>query len=217
MIDLAGQKFGRLTALREVERAGAARRWECKCNCGTIGVFRQGNLRNGHSKSCGCLQVENGQRVGRTDKRRHGCAVKGAVTAEYRAWRNMISRCYDPGATGFYRYGGRGIAVCDRWLNGAGSLAGFECFLADLGLRPSPAHSIDRYPNNDGNYEPDNVRWATRREQQNNMASNRTVTVAGATMTIAQAARQLGIKISIVRSRIHRGASPEDALSSTRR
>lgn len=81
---------------------------------------------------------------------------------EYRAWRNMLTRCYNPNASSFKYYGGRGITVCERWQRS------FDAFLADVGPAPSNEHSIDRFPNNNGNYELGNVRWATHEEQQKN-------------------------------------------------
>lgn len=88
--------------------------------------------------------------------------VPGTVHPLYSTWRGMIRRCHDPRTSAFDGYGGRGIRVCDRWRHS------FETFLSDVGPRPSPKHSIDRFPDNDGNYEPGNVRWATPKEQSNN-------------------------------------------------
>jgi hypothetical protein len=118
----------------------------------------------------------------------------------------MIQRCSNPKATRYERYGGRGIKVCDRWVES------FDAFLADVGPRPSAWHSIDRYPDNDGNYEPGNVRWATAAEQQQNQSANRMVRVGGFDLCIAEAARLLGINVATVRTRIHSGQSPEEAL-----
>lgn len=83
----------------------------------------------------------------------------------YGNWMGMIQRCYNPRSDSYYRYGGRGIKVCDRWLNGTEDLSGFDCFVLDMGPRPSKRHQIDRYPNNDGDYEPGNCRWATKKQQ----------------------------------------------------
>lgn len=106
---------------------------------------------------------------------------------EYRAWRNMRDRCYNPNIHNYFRYGGRGIVVCERWLNS------FNDFLSDMGLRPSPNHTIDRFPNNDGNYEPTNCAWRTPKEQANNRSSNTIITHNGISRTISEWAGSFGI------------------------
>jgi len=122
--------------------------WLCTCDCGENKVIMSGNLHNGTSRSCGC---RNGQP-------RHGLRN----TPEYRAWSAMKTRCYNKKTGDKYRiYGGRGITVCREWLHN------FPAFLEHIGNRPSTGHSLDRI-NNNGNYEPGNVRWATRKEQQQN-------------------------------------------------
>ena len=153
--DLTGLKFHRLTV---IEYAGATRPpkralWKCKCDCGSICEVIATHLRNGNTKSCGCLRNEVAG--GRT--RTHGLSK----TREYETWCHMIQRCEDPRQPGYKHWGGRGITICDRWRND------FEAFLADMGHRPSAKHSLDRI-NNDGNYEPSNCRWATRHEQARN-------------------------------------------------
>jgi hypothetical protein len=92
---------------------------------------------------------------------------------EYQVWRGMIRRCEDPKHDSYRYYGARGIRLCDRWRNGEDGQSGFECFLADMGTRPTPQHSIDRYPNNDGNYSKYNCRWATASEQSLNQRPRR--------------------------------------------
>jgi hypothetical protein len=120
---------------------------------------------------------------------------------EYRCWESMIRRCTNPKSTDFKNYGGRGITICDRWR------ASFEAFYADVGSRPSPDHSLDRYPDVNGNYEPGNVRWATRTDQARNRRSNRIVEIDGEKMSLAEAAERTGTSYSTAKKRLHRGAS----------
>lgn len=142
--NLTGKSFGRLTVvcLASTNRYG----WECLCICGSKTVVITASLRNGHTRSCGCLQREA--------VTKHG--FKGTPT--WNSWRNMRSRCRDPHHISYSSYGGRGIKVCDRWNS-------FENFLADMGERPT-GKSIDRIDNN-GNYEPGNCMWSTPGEQIN--------------------------------------------------
>lgn len=129
--------------------------WQCRCDCGVEKVIRGYHLRNGHSRSCGCLQKEITRR-----RATHGHCKNRTETAEYRAWCSMRDRCYRPTQSSFKNYGARGIKVCDRWSS-------YEHFFADMGSKPSPKYSLDRI-NNDGDYEPSNCRWATRSVQSAN-------------------------------------------------
>ncbi len=153
---LVGQTFGRLTVLRKdavLERGAAT--WVCQCTCGKIAIVRQLNLRNGNTRSCGCYQAE----TRRIANRKHG----KSTTREYRTWDGIKKRCRDPKQHNYKYYGGRGIKVCDRWLHS------FENFLEDMGPKPTPyrSYSIDRI-NPNGDYAPDNCRWATAAEQERN-------------------------------------------------
>jgi hypothetical protein len=134
--------------------------WLCRCDCGTEAIRSNKVLRGGESKSCGCWQREIARNGAKHGESRRGPG--GGPTPEYRALHGLIQRCTNPRNPAWKDYGGRGIKVCERWLSS------YEDFLADVGRRPSPAYSLDRYPNNNGHYEPSNIRWATRKEQNNN-------------------------------------------------
>jgi hypothetical protein len=159
-VDLTGQTFWRLTVLRLAdEQRGHDRRWLCRCSCGKEAVRARGELKRGEARSCGCLRVETTKARGEAN-RKHGAAGDHAESPEYRSWVEMRRRCSNPNFIGYAHYGGRGITVCRRWDD-------FAAFLADMGTKPSPAHSIDRI-NPDGHYEPGNCRWTTPKEQANN-------------------------------------------------
>lgn len=158
--DLAGQTFGRLTVQGRVgvDSHGRNSIWLCRCECGTEVRARADHLRSGRMRSCGCLRVEVTQRT----KTKHGHARQNEPRHPlYHTWAHMVERCHDPRRAGYQWYGARGIKVCERWRRD------FTAFLADMGPRPSPKHSLDRI-NNDGDYEPGNVRWATAKEQRAN-------------------------------------------------
>lgn len=129
-----------------------------------------------------------------------------AGTVEYSCWGKMKTRCHDPNDQSYARYGGRGIAVCDRWRES------FENFFEDMGFKPSPRHSIER-KNNNGPYCKENCTWATRLEQNNNTSQNRRITFGGQTMTLAQWGRSLGLNWHTLNNRLRRGWSLENALT----
>lgn len=174
-LDLTGQTFGRLTVLSSFHRAGEPKaRWLCKCSCGKTHTPTTLDLRSGRTRSCGCFRRE----VNSVPDPKHN-------HREYGIWNGMIQRCYNPNRARFNRYGGRGIRVCDEWR------ASFERFFADLGPSPSKTHSLERI-DNDGHYEPGNVRWATKKEQSRNTRRNVPLTLNGETLLLTEWAKRLG-------------------------
>lgn len=194
-VDLTGQKFGRLTVIKRAKNrtrpsGGTVVRWACQCDCGRIVVVDSYALRSGHTQSCGCRKID----ILLTHSKKHG--LSGSFG--YRTWDTMIQRCTNPNHKHFLSYGGRGITVCDKWRNS------FQSFFDDISKLPhfgEYGYTLDRI-NVNGNYEPDNVRWATKKEQQNNMRSNRLITYNDETKTISQWAEELGFNTNTLYARI---------------
>lgn len=173
-LKIAGQKFNRLTAWARVwTNEDNKVVWFFDCECGGIEIATAKDVVNGHIKSCGCLLSEKTATRNRENKT-HGMKS----TPEYQAWASMKNRCSNRKDRVFLDYGARGISVCARWTGENG----FQNFFADMGPRPigftktgRPEYSLDRWPNNDGNYEPSNCRWATYKEQNKNRRRFRAV------------------------------------------
>jgi len=191
LIDLTGQQFSYLTAIRHIKNGKS--RWLCRCVCGKETVVLSYRLRSGRVRSCGCKRMEliiaknkaRGFRGGRQNR------------PLYNTWLGMVQRCTNPESSCYQHYGGRGITVCDRWLNS------FDAFSEDMGPRPK-GKSIDRIDNNKG-YSPDNCRWATRHEQMNNTRQNVWIEHNGVTMTASQWSRELGINVRTLCDRAKKG------------
>jgi hypothetical protein len=156
LVNLTGRRFGRWTVISRAGTVCKQARWNCLCDCGSTSVVYGGNLRNGASTSCGCYFSE--ALIARQTI--HG----KSGTPTFNSWASMWDRCTNENANQFKDYGGRGIKVCERWKS-------FVNFLADMGEKPD-ALTLDRYPNNNGNYEPGNCRWATRSQQNRNRRDN---------------------------------------------
>ena len=185
-------KFDRLTPVFYL----GCRRWRLRCSCGNEHEALIDNLISRGVRSCGCLRLKGNPTHG---MRRW---------PEYKVWRSMKERCTNEKHPGFDKWGGRGIRVCARWIDS------FENFIADMGRRPSHLHSIDRYPDMNGNYEPGNCRWATWEEQQNNRRNSRLYTLDGLTLSIHQWSRETGIPAPTLWGRINRhGWTLERALT----
>lgn len=206
--DLTGKRFTRLTVVGEARSPRGALMWQCQCDCGTMVTTIAGKLNSGHTKSCGCFNRDQiGRRV-----RTHGHCRPGQRSAEYRCWAHLKGRCLCPTDSGFAHYGGRGITVCKRWLEGEGGVGPFECFLADMGPRPSEKHSIDRI-DNDGPYSPENCRWVEQKAQCRNRRSNRKIEINGEVLTAPEISERYGIPFSVLNDRLCNGWSIERALS----
>jgi hypothetical protein len=177
--------------------------WLCRCDCGIEREVDASNLRAGTTKSCGCILAErNAASIANKKKR-----IYKPQSVEYVTWKRMRSRCFNHNSPDFKDYGGRGITICDRW-------SVFANFLADMGKKPSPSHSIDRYPDNDGNYEPGNCRWATPVEQARNKRTTRWIEYQGQLMSTAEACERAGLEHDLVLDRLNvLGWSEYDAIN----
>lgn len=196
VIDHTGQRFGRLVVVRVAGKRKAETVWLCQCDCGKQKEICGVNLRGG-TQSCGCLQREG---VSRRMKK-HG----GSKSPTYKIWVGIIDRCENENNRSYPDYGGRGIKMCQRWRES------YEAFVADMGERP-PKMTIERNDVN-GNYEPSNCRWASKKEQANNTTRNHFVEFDGQRLTIAQWAEKIGVKPMILVQRLFLGWSVERALT----
>lgn len=200
--DISGSRFGSLTVVcmngRITTPCGSIKTtYECVCDCGNRITTKRSNLVNGYTKSCGCLITEVLIKRNTT----HGLSRSRA----YKSWTNLIQRCTNKNNTKWSDYGGRGISVCDRWL------ASFENFFEDMGECKYPLE-IDRI-NNEGNYEPGNCRWATRKEQANNTRFSVHITFNGETNSLTDWARIAGVTVSTMHTRLKNKWPLERAFS----
>lgn len=198
-IPLAGRTFGRLTVLEDLPSKPGLRKCEvsARCECGREVVLAAAEIRSGNTRSCGCLREE----MRGSHTRTHG---QSKSSQTYSSWMDMRSRCNKPDNEAYPRYGGRGIRVCERW-------SAFENFRLDMGDRPA-GKTLDRI-DNDGNYEPDNCRWATPAEQARNRRSNILLTIDGETKCLLDWCNEKNVAYAAAAWWVRvRGLPPRDAL-----
>jgi len=198
MKHLSGERFGKLVAIKRGTPKGKKATWLCICDCGNTTEVITSYLTGGNTKSCGCGSSRNtiGERT-----RTHGMHNDSI----YGVWCAMKRRCYNKNTKDYPNYGKRGIRVCDKWLS-------FEGFLEDMEPTYEIGLMLDR-TDNDGDYEPNNCKWVTREEQNNNKRNVKIYTVFGQTGSLAQLARHFGIKYETLRYRIKSGWSIEKAVT----
>lgn len=196
--DYSGQTFGTVAVVRVSRSTAKKKYWLCVCKCGA-----EIELRAEHfiGPRAGCRKCTKAML-------RHGHWTGGKATRTHQAWRSMKKRCSLKKNAAFKSHGGRGITVCDRWKDS------FENFLADMG-ECSEGKSLDRYPDNDGNYEPGNCRWATAKEQGRNRRDNRLIEYQGASRPMSEWADIFGINSMTLKQRLDRGWSTHEALTSS--
>ena len=198
------QKYGRWTVLGDGAPALIGKHKKtfstllCRCDCGTLRLVMSHSLTRGLSKSCGCWTRQ------RSSERHTKHGATG--TPEYKVWNALLQRCYNPRNKRYTDYGGRGVTVCDDWRHD------FASFLAYVGPRPSPRHSIDRKDNERG-YEPGNVQWSTGKEQMRNRRVTRYFEVNGVNVCLAELAEKCGIPSNTLRARLLAGWPHEKAFT----
>lgn len=197
-IDLTGRKFGRLTVIERVENYITPKgiqmpQWKCKCECGNEKVVRGHDLKRGNATSCGCLRKEKMAEIGK-NKATHGYSRSRL----YHIWADMKTRCYNPNSAKYHIYGAEGKTVCAEWLH---DFQVFYDWAMSNGYRDDL--TIERIDGTKG-YSPDNCKWATKKEQNNNKRNNHLLEYNGKTQTITQWADELGIRRDVLYMRINK-------------
>lgn len=192
LIDLTDRKFGCLTVIESYKTNRKGTFWQCLCNCGNTTVVNSSALKKGQKRCRKCTSYVTNQIHGMSN------------TKVYHCWESMKSRCYRQKDKSYSRYGGRGIKICDRWLNS------FENFLEDMG-EPNKNETLDRI-DNDGDYTPENCRWADSKTQSNNRRNTTKLTLGEVTHSLSKWSEITGIRADCIRSRLEDGWSIEEAL-----
>jgi hypothetical protein len=204
--DYLNKKFNKLFIVEQRPTRNYIKRVLALCDCGTYREIPLINIITGHTKSCGCYNLELLAERCRFNTLKHGLTG----TTEYISWRHMLSRCYNTNNLKYPIYGGRGITVCERWLNS------FENFFEDMGNKPKgtgKSHYTLGRIDNDGNYTPENCEWQTPEQQSNNRSSCKSITIDGVTLNRTQWIKKLGLNYNTVVGRISKGWSEYDAIT----
>ncbi len=203
-MDSTGQKYGRLTFLEPTGETNIHRNalWKLRCDCGKIVILPGTDVRRGNTKSCGCLFKE----IDRKIPLKHGLTMGKARLRLYNIWSAMKERCSNRANENYHRYGGRGITVCQEWLE----FLPFHNWAMSNGYQTTL--TIERI-NNDGNYEPSNCKWATHKEQGKNTSRNHCITFREETKTVGEWADILGLRPNALLMRIRNGWPIEKALT----
>ena len=202
---VVGAEYERLTVRCVLGKCGLNGKetlYLCDCKCGNVAAVTGMALRNG-TRSCGCIQREIASKMA-------GERNRGLMNSpEWRTLNSMKDRCFNKNNKDYDNYGGKGITIDQLWLGDGG----FERFLAHVGNKPTTQHSIDRYPNQNGNYEPGNVRWATAKQQARNRKSNHIIGYLGQHFTVAEWAEKFGLSNDLLIGRLNAGWPMERALN----
>lgn len=210
LVDITGRRFGLLRVLRyDGLDGGKNAQWLCSCDCGELVTVRGYRLRSGETASCGCLRIDASTAA--VVKRGDGSVGKTAEGRSlYSAWTAMRARCLNPDHPAFPAYGGRGITICDRWLEA------FAKFAEDMGPKPFPGAELDRI-DNDGPYAPENCRWASLKANSRNRRSVRMVATPLGRMPLWKAAEVSGLASGTLAARLARGCLPDRLFDPVRR
>lgn len=202
--DISGNIYGYLTAVKYSESRNHRVFWECLCACGNTFIARTDSLKKGKPKSCGCIQQKG--KIQEYEERgifENTAYYEGAKPKEYAVWTGIKQRCLNPDCPAYKNYGGRGIQICERWKNS------FELFIEDMGHRPTATHSIERIDNH-GPYSPENCKWATKKEQQRNLRTNRFVEYKGRKMLLIEFSEMVNLNFGTVKHHLKKGRTPEE-------
>ena len=209
-VDLTGQKFNKLTVISRVESrrqpsGKLVTYWKCKCECGKTTEVKACDLKNGHTVSCGCSHIQQAKQQAKTMSKNNILHGK-SNTRLYHIYNGMFNRCYKEKHKFYKNYGGRGIKICDEWLN---NFMTFYNWAINNDYQDNL--TIDRI-NNDGNYEPNNCRWQTIKEQANNRRTNQMYEYKGKKQSLKEICNELHLNYTTIWKRIKKGMSLEEAI-----